>query len=445
MNILKNGLNNLEKKYFSNFSQFKKYFFNIFWMFSGKAYYILASGLMSVFIARYLKPTNFGVISYVLSLIAILSPLITLGLEQVVIKDLVKNKKNENLILGTSFYLKLFGGIIAFLILNLFNIFVNQDPNTKIITFILSFMLILKSFELINFYLQSCVKIKYFVFVESVVFTLILLLKILLILLKKGIYYFAAIYLLETFLISFGLIIIYLFILKKNIFEWQFSFDRAKGLLKRSYPLIISSVMVTIYMKIDQVIIKNMIGAAENGFYAVAVKLSEMWYFIPMSLVIATYPSLIGSFEKNKNKFKKRFRQLNFVLLIVNLLIAILTSLFAENIILFLYGSEYLPAVGVLKIYIWASIAVSLGLTASKWLVINGLQKYNMHSSSIGSITNIILNFILIPKWGINGSAWATLISYSLSGFFTYFFFRETRELFFLQVKSLTGISVKNT
>lgn len=437
MKILSEAFNKLENKYFSNFNDFKKHFLNVFWMFSGKTYFILASGLMSILVARYLKPENFGVINYSLSLIAIFSPLVTLGIEQILIKDLIDEKDIENKLMGSSFLLKLFGSFLAIILLNVLSFVTNQDEITKIIIFILSFTLLFKSLDIINFYLQAFVKIKYFVIIESIVFTISLILKIVFIFYEKNIYYFAFTYLIEAVLIAIGLIFVYKSILKKKFSNWHFDYKKAKDILNKSYPLIISSLMITIYMKIDQIIINNLIGSRETGLYAVAVKLSEMWYFIPVSLVTATFPSLIGTFRTNKDKFNKRFKQLTSSLIIISVAIAILTTIFGEKIIYLLYGGEYLDSVSVFKIYIWAAIPVSLGLTSSKWLVINNLQKYNIHSTVIGSITNIALNFLLIPRFGIVGSAWATLISYSLSGFIIYLFMKETRELFKLLLTSI--------
>lgn len=445
MKILRKTFKKIEKKYFSNFGEFNKYSSNILWMFSGKSYFILVSGLMSIFVARYLKPENYGLISYGLSLIAIFSPFITLGLEQILIQDLIKNNNKKNILLGSSFFLKLVGGLLGFLALNSFNLVIHTDKTTQVITFVFSLMFLFKAFDVVNFYLQSKAKIKYYTIIEGIILTISSLLKIILILNNKNTYSFSLVYLLEPILLTLGQILIYKYVLKENLFEWKFDLEEAKKILKKSYPLVISSVMVTIYMKIDQVIIANILGTAKTGLYAVAVKLSEMWYFIPVSFVTATYPSLIGSFQNNKDKFNKRFKQLNLLLLLINLFIAIFISIFGSKIIRILYGAEYLEAVSVLKIYIWASIPISLSLTSHKWLIINKLQKYNMHSTTMGSISNIILNFILIPKWGIIGSAWATLISYTFSGFLAYLFFKETRELFFIQCKSLLFLPNKKT
>lgn len=430
--ILKKIMLNL----FKNFSELKKYLHNTMWMVSGKAYFIISSGITSILIARYLRPENFGLISYSLSLVAIFSPAVTLGIEQILIREIVKDKEKENKLLGTSFFLQLTGGIISFFALNLISQIHENSPETKLIILILSSILIFKSFDVFNYYLQSIAKIKYWSILEGAVFTISMILKLVLIYYQANLYSFAVVFAMEAFLMAVGLVYIYKKILKQNFFLWKIDASIVKNLLKESFPLIVSSVMITIYMKIDQIMIKNILDSSQTGLYAVAVKLSELWYFIPFSLVVATYPSLIKSFENNKSKFDKRFKQMNFSLLIMSAFLACFIVFFGEDIVNLLYGKEYADSAGVFKVYIWATIPVVLGLTSSKWLIINGMQKYSMYSTTVGSIANIALNLLLIPNFGIIGSAFATLISYSISGFFIYLLFKETRPLFFLLTKS---------
>lgn len=427
-------LKKVKTSFFRNFSELKKYLSNTIWMVSGKAYFIISSGITSILIARYLKPENFGLISYALSLVAIFSPIVTLGIEQILIREIVKDKEKENKLLGTSFFLQLTGGVVSLLALNLISYIHESSSETRLIIMILSSILIFKSFDVFNYYLQSIAKIKYWSILEGIVFTISMILKLLLIYYQAKVYFFAVAFALEAFLMAIGLIYVYKKILKQNLFLWKIDLSILRKLLRESFPLIVSSVMITIYMKIDQVMIKNILDSSQTGLYAVAVKLSELWYFIPVSLVVATYPSLIKSFENNKRKFGKRFKQMNFSLLALSVVLACFIVFFGEKIIDLLYGKEYIDAVGVFKIYIWATIPVVLGLTSSKWLIINGMQKYSMYSTAVGSITNIILNLLFIPSFGIVGSAFATLISYSVSGFFIYLLFKETRQLFFILI-----------
>jgi O-antigen/teichoic acid export membrane protein len=207
-------------------------------------------------------------------------------------------------------------------------------------------------------------------------------------------------------------------------------------MLKDSWPLMLSTVAIGIYMKMDQVMIKNMLGNEQAGIYAVAAKLSEVWYFIPMLICTSLSPSIIRAFNTQKELFEKRMSKLYFLMFWLSAGIASLITLFSHLIIKILFGQAYIGAVFTLQIYVWAGIAVFLGVAVNQYLLAKNLTRISFYNTLIGAIVNIILNIILIPKIGINGAAIATLISYTLATFGV-FFFRESKEQGWLILKSI--------
>jgi O-antigen/teichoic acid export membrane protein len=224
---------------------------------------------------------------------------------------------------------------------------------------------------------------------------------------------------------------------KKSIFLWKFDFKLAKKLLKNSWPLILSGIVVTIYMKIDQIMIKEMLGVKEVGKYAAAVTLSESWYFIPVIICNSLFPAIVNAKKVGETLYYERLQKLYNLMTWLSLSIAIFFTFFSKFIVNLLYGKEYMEAANVLTIHIWAGVFVFLGMASGKWLISENLQKYTAINTTIGAIINVILNYILIEKIGIKGAAISTLISYFFSAYFSLLFFKKTRKNFIRISKSL--------
>jgi O-antigen/teichoic acid export membrane protein len=184
-----------------------------------------------------------------------------------------------------------------------------------------------------------------------------------------------------------------------------------------------------------------MLDAKEVGFYAAAVRLSESWYFIPVAISNAIFPAIVNAKNISLELYKSRLQKLYDILAWMAIGISIPISFFATDIIILLYGKDFLPSAMILTIYIWAGAAVFLGVASSQYLVTENLTKISLFRTSLGMIVNVILNILLIPKYGIVGSAVATLISYSLATL-SIVFFRKTSHQFFMMLKSIALINL---
>jgi O-antigen/teichoic acid export membrane protein len=255
--------------------------------------------------------------------------------------------------------------------------------------------------------------------------------------LNKGIFWLTLIFVIETFLYSLFL----LFSFRKfgkHIRDWKFKFPVAKSIITDSWPLMLSAVAVSIYMKIDQVMIRNMLGNEQTGIYAVVVKLSEVWYFIPGIICTSVFPSIVKNMN-NKEIFEKRMGHLYFLMFWLATGIAIFITVFSYPIINILFGEAYISAVIPLRIYVWAGIAVFLGVATSQYLTAKNFTKIAFYRTVLGSLINVILNIILIPVIGIKGAAISTLVSYSAS-IIILMVFKKTKDQFYLFLKSVISI-----
>ena len=189
-------------------------------------------------------------------------------------------------------------------------------------------------------------------------------------------------------------------------------------------------------MKIDQVMIKEMLGAEQVGHYAAAVRLSEAWYFIPMAITSSVFPAIINAKKQSEELYYQRLQKLYDLMVWLALAIALPTTFLAPWVIRVLYGDAFLPAAGVLSIHIWAGVFVFLGVANGRWIIAENLQYIATIRSTAGAIVNIALNIVLIPKYGINGAAISTFFSVFVATHITFSFINKARKVFIMQNKS---------
>lgn len=418
----------------------RRYFANTSWLLFERISRMVIILLVGIYIARYLGPSNYGLLSYAQSFVVLFSAIAILGLDNIVIRDLVRNEKERDELLGVTFILKVAGSILLLGILAVVVRFTTNDNFTNLLIFIIALATIFQSFNTIDFYFRSKVLSRYTVYAQTASLISSAIIKILLIYFKMGLIYFAAVMVVESVILAVGLIAMYIK-QKLNIFNWKIKFDLAKRLLKDSWPLILSGVAISIYMRIDQVMIKQMINLGAVGNYAVAVRLSEVWYFIPMAITSSVFPAIVNAKKVSEKLYYGRLQKLYDLMTWLAVGIALPITFLANDIIRLLFGIQYQDAAGVLRIYIWAGIFVFLGVVSSQYLIAENYTKISFLRTFVGMIVNVILNIILIPKYGINGAAIATLVSFFLATFFIVFI-PKTHKQAVLMLKSVNLFSI---
>ena len=401
---------------------FQKYFQNLGWMFGGRILSMLISLIATSVIARGLGPSNFGELSYAISFVGIFSFLYSLGIDGILYRELIKypNKKNE--LLGSAFMIKLSTGLLAALIVNVSAFFLAKNDVSFLLIFIISGTFIFNSFQIINYEFQSRVESKYPSLVTLLITLILNILKVLVIFSGKGVIYLAIILLLESILYA----ICFWFIYKKkiggNIFDWKFNKNTAVSLVKDSWPLIFTGVFAMIYARIDQVLIKHIMESSSVGIYDSAVRLSEVWYFIPNIIVSAFFPAIINAKKTSEKLYHSRLVKLALFLITLSIVIALPVSILAPFIIKILYGQKFISAVGILKIYIWSITGTFLINLITQYLIAENRRKSLLVLNLVPMVINVALNLLWIPIYGITGAAYATLISYSVGPVFLLFF-----------------------
>jgi O-antigen/teichoic acid export membrane protein len=416
---------------------------NVSWLFFDKIIRIFGSLIVGIWVARYLGPGDFGILNYALSYTALFMLFVNLGLDQIVIREVVKKAKLTNYLLGTAFSLKLIGALIAIVCVFLSLYFVQTDKLTKIVIFIISIGFFLRTVDVIDFFYQSKILSKYVVIARNTAFIISSLITVYFIVYEYSVIYFAIANILDLFLSALFLILIY----KKTgylISQWKLSKKIAIKLLKFSWPLAVSVFLISIHMKIDQVMIGNMLDTEQVGIYSVAVRLSEFWYFIPGILVSTLMPYFVELREKDNKLYHFRLIQLYSLMFWMGISVGIFILFFGKDVIQILFGKTYLGAYDALVINIWNGIFVSQAVARSIWMISENLQKYRLYNNLIVVNLNVITNLILIPLIGITGAAVATFLTQALGTWVFSFLWKPLRASTWAMIKSINPIYLIN-
>ena len=417
-------------------SNFRKYFANTSWILGERILRMGVSLFVGIYVARYLGPERFGLLSYASSFVGIFAALATFGLDEVVVRELVKTPEQREKILGTSFLLKLVGTLLMWAAILVAIPFTENDFQTNILIIIIAFGVLFQAFNVIDLSFQADVKSKYVVHAQFVQLIISSIVKIILVFNEAPLIWFASVFFLDAIVLALGLVFTYLHNSNK-IFSWKWSYETSKNLLHDSWPLIFAGIVVSVYMKIDQLMIKEMLGAKEVGLYAAAVKLSEAWYFIPMAIASSLYPAIINARVFQKEVYYQKIQNLFDLMVWIAVSIALPTTFLSTLVVEFLYGKEYLGSSSVLIIHIWTGVFVFLGVASSKYLLAENFIKKTFYRTFIGALLNIIMNYYLIRIIGIEGAAISTLVSHFFAAYLYDIFDKDLRNMFIFKTKSL--------
>lgn len=425
---------------FINHPGIKKYAKNTVWMFIESITRFITGFIISIWITRYLGPEKFGIYSYTLAYTYLFSGITNLGIDTaIVVREILKHPQNVTEILGTAFKLKLSGALITIFIIIISLFFTDNKMTQNIYILIVSITFIFQAFGVIEAYFQSQVKAKYVSLAKIIQMFISSTIKISLIVVKADLNAFIVMVLLEQIILAILISISY----KKNgngNFYEKFNIDIAKELLKYSWPLLISAIATSIYMRIDQVMIAKMINERELGIYSAAVRLVEIWYFIPTILSASLLPAIINTKLKNTEKYEKRMKYFYKLNIITSLIITVIIILSSHKLTKFLYGNKYIGTEEILNIYIFSFIFVSIGISSYQWIITENLQRLFTINTILGAIVRIFSNIILIKKYGIKGAAYATVLSYFVSSYLGLLLWNKTRKNFWLITKSIFSI-----
>jgi PST family polysaccharide transporter len=390
---------------------------NTVWMYADRILRMTVGLLVGVWLARYLGPHAYGQFSYAVALVALFGALSTLGLDRVLVRDLVGASTARHELLGSALVLRLLGSAVAMSAAVLcVRALRPDDVTTQQLVVVVAAGMFVQALDILEFWFESRLESRYTVVAKGAAFLAATAAKIALILIGATVIAFAWSSLLEVVLAAVGLVVAYR-ISGERFARWRASVSCALALLKPALPLVFAGIAVSTYMKIDQIMLGEMLGDEAVGAYSAAVHLCEATYFVPGVLVASLFPVIVSSRASNKQLFLARMQRLFDLMVVFGIGLALPLSLLSPYIIQILYGDAFSAASGVLAIYAWAAIFVFLGVASSSYLLVENLTIVSLYRTTLGAVTNVGLNLLLIPRFGITGAAYATLISYGVAAY----------------------------
>lgn len=409
---------------------------NFVWLLFDKVVQTVIGLVVTAWLARYLSQEDFGRWNYALAFVAISGALSTLGLDTIFIRDIVKNAESKNRILGSTFFIKAVSSFLAFVgcIVVIYWIRPSGDP-IRWMACVMAASFLFQAFDVIEFYFKSQMQSKYVVYARNIPFLAVSLVQILLIINRAPLILFAWTFLLE----SFGAAILLMAFYRGKggeFFRWEFDGRIARQLLKSGWPLFIAFISSMFYLKVDQIMIGQMLGERSVGVFSAALKIYEMPFAVLVLLTSVLFPKIVEIYEKDKELFFRRYSQITSLYTICALGLFIVLVLLGKPMIVILFGTDYLEAYGSLIILALGLVFIYNGMLRSSYLSVTHNEKIIFYTSVISVIINIFLNLILIKRYGIMGSATATLITHFFALFLSNYFFKATKKIYFIQLEA---------
>lgn len=422
---------------------FRRIISNVGWLSLDQAVRITLGVFVTAWVARYLGPQDFGSLNYATALVALFSFLVSLGLDNITVRDLVRKSDSAGEILGTVLVLRVAGAVLLGVVC-LASSYARND--SQVLTTLISLAALASFFSTINtlcLYFQAREIQKLTVYANNAAFFLFVVVRIGLIKSGADVRAFAWVQLAQAGASALFILLLFRRAAGPGI-VLRPSFSRAKSLMAEAWPQIIASLSISIYMRIDQVMLTEIVGVQANGIYSTALKLSEIWYFIPTIIVPSVLPVLIKSREGSISQYLKHLEKLFSLMAALAICLALPISLLSGRLVSAVFGADYAAAGPILAVHIWASLFVFWGMAQEPWNVAEGLLKLSLVRTLLGAVINVGLNLLLIPKYAGLGAAYATLIAYCCATILGNLLARETRPVFWLQLRSLLFLRYLN-
>lgn len=414
----------------------KRIISNVLWALVGKFAGLVSALLVGVFVARYLGPTQYGVMNYAISFVTLFLFIATFGFENIEIREEAKANEQKDTILGTVFTLRLLLSLITIILISIVAYINESDLYTFGIIMVYAITVMLTPFDVIRNYFTSLVQNESIVKVGILRLVLSGIIKGVLLLVHASLIWFVISLVFDACVLAQG----YCYVYKKKIGSmrsWQFDKSWAYYLLRQSFPLLLSGLAATIFLQIDQIMIGNMIDKTSVGYFSVASKFVELLLYVPTILIQTVCPILVKERKNNMESYREKSQVFMNVTVWSCVLCAIFTSLCSRYIVLWTFGLKYAASIAILQILSFKIIGVALNIVSGQLLIVDEKQKYFVVRSLSGCIVCVVLNFLVISRYGVDGVAVVAIITQFVAGFLIHIFIPTYRYVFFMQMRCL--------
>ncbi len=403
---------------------------NIGWLSGDRVFRMFAAVLVSTSVARYLGPGQFGLLNYAMAIFSLFNIISALGLDSLVVRDLAIDENGEPEILGTALWLKAGASVVTTAMATaVAYILEPQNHTVVLIVFLLSFAAVSQALDVIDYFFQSQTRSRYAVVPRTIAFVVCSIARLVAVFFHATLMAFAWIQALEYVMSEFGLLVSYRRARSVRP-RWKWNLLRCKSLLMESWPLMLASFMILIYMRSDQVLLGKFASKEAVGNYTAAIRLSEIWYGIPVMVCTSVMPRLLKTRDLNPGRYYARLQYLYQGMVFISVALGGCTQFVGPLVIRLLYGKKYDLAGTILSVHIWTGVFVFVGCVSAFQMVHEKRAVSSLHRAILGAIVNLLLNLWWIPLWGGMGSALATLVAQSVASYFADALDPGTRHIF---------------
>ena len=408
---------------------------NAGWLITGKFLNKAISFLVGILAARYLGPGNYGLIHYATAYTTFFASLCSLGINNVIVNNLIDHPDEEGETIGTTLLLRAISSLLSgIMIVGIVSIVDHGEKLTIVVVALCCIGLLFQIFETFNYWFQSKLESKYSAMAALLSYVLTSAYKLVLLATGKSVTWFALASSVDYIALALLLFMAYS---RKNGPPLSVSFRKAKQLLKSSSSFILTGMMISIYASTDRFMLKQMLGESDVGYYSLASTISVSWTFILSAIIDSLYPGIVKSYQTDAIKFEHNNIRLYALVFYLSLAMSVCICLLANPIIVYIYGESYLPAISPLRVIVWYTAFSYLGVARNAWLVCKKKQKYLIWIYMSAAGANVLLNALLIPVWGTSGAAFASLMAQIITTMVTPFFIRQLRENSVMMVKAI--------
>lgn len=412
---------------------------NASWIIVCRIIQSLLSLIITMVTSRYLGPSNYGLINYAAAIVSFVAPIAQLGLGSIQVQELVDHPEEEGVITGTMLIMSLLSAFFCSIGVISFSFIANKgEIDTIVVCSLYAIVLFFQSAELMQYWYQAKYMSKYASITTLVAYFVISIYKIFLLVKGMGIYWFAIANSIDYIVISVVLIFIYHHIGGKKL---EFSWSVGKRMFAKSKYYIIANMMIAIFSQTDRIMLKQMLDSTSTGLYSAAVTCAGLANFVYIAIIDSFRPMIFESYKTSELLFKKNMIRLNSIIIYISIFQSFGITLFSKLIIRIIYGIDYIGAANTLAIVSWYTIFSYIGSVRNVWILANSKQKWIWRINSVAAIANVLLNLILIPIFGINGAAIASLATQIFSNVVVTYLIKDIRESSYFM---LEGLRLKN-
>lgn len=381
---------------------------NAGWLIAGRVYHMILAFFVSLLTARYLGPSNYGLINYAATYTSFFASFCTLGINSVIVKNFIDYPDEEGETIGSTIVLRTISSVLSVILMICITFIADAGETvTNMVVFLCAIGVVFQVMDTLNYWFQAKLESKYSSLATVISYTVVSLYRVWLLANGKSVEWFAVSTSLDYLVVAIVLLIMYC---KQHGPKFKFSIRKSKELFFSSYHFILAGLMVSIYGSTDKFMLKQMLNEAEVGYYSIAVSLCNTWVFLLTAIIDSLYPVILQSFD-DKKLFDRKNKQLYAIVFYISVIVSLLITVLASPAVKILYGEAYSPSANPLRIVTWYTAFSYLGVARNAWIVSFKKQNYLKYLYIGAAITNVIFNAILIPPYGASGAALASLLT----------------------------------